>query len=61
MEMSGIADYKLTTLKKMLAGKEVSVTPTIKMLTQGLEGSSNVSDLETLFQLINLYFTSTWR
>ena len=57
MDMSGIADYKMTTLQKMLAGKEVSVTPTIKMLTQGLEGSSNVSDVETLFQLINLYFT----
>ena len=57
MDLSGIADYKLTTLKKMLAGKEVSVTPTIKMLSQGLEGSSNVSDVETLFQLINLYFT----
>ncbi|HEY3389603.1 MAG TPA: insulinase family protein, partial [Prolixibacteraceae bacterium] len=57
MDMSGIADYKLTTLQKMLAGKEVAVTPVIKMLTQGLEGSSNVSDVETLFQLINLYFT----
>ena len=57
MDMSGIADYKLTTLQKMLAGKEVSVTPVIKMLTQGLEGSSNESDVETLFQLINLYFT----
>ena len=59
MDMSGISDYKLTTLKKMLAGKEVSVTPTIKMLTQGLEGTSNISDLETLFQLINLYFTKS--
>ncbi len=57
MSMSGIADFKLTTLKKMLAGKEVSVNPTLKMLTQGLEGSSNLSDIETLFQLINLYFT----
>ncbi len=57
MDMSGIADFKLTTLQKMLAAKEVSVTPTIKMLTQGLDGSSNVSDVETLFQLINLYFT----
>ncbi len=57
MNLSGIADYKLTTLKKMLAGKEVSVAPVIKMLTQGLEGSSNVSDIETLFQLINLNFT----
>ena len=57
MNLSGIADYKLTTLKKMLAGKEVTVAPSIKMLTQGLEGSSNVSDIETLFQLINLNFT----
>lgn len=57
MNMSGIADYKLTTLTKMLAGKEVSVAPVIKMLTQGMEGSSNIADVETLFQLINLYFT----
>ncbi len=57
MDLSGIADYKLTTLQKLLSGKEISVTPVIKMLTQGLEGSSNVSDIETLFQLINLYFT----
>jgi zinc protease len=57
MDLSGIADYKLTTLRKMLAGKEVSVKPVIKMLTQGFEGSSNISDVETLFQLINLYFT----
>ena len=57
MNMSGIADYKQTTLTKMLAGKEVSVTPLIKMLTQGLEGSSNISDIETLFQLINLHFS----
>jgi zinc protease len=57
MNMSGIADYKLTTLTKMLAGKEVSVAPVIKMLTQGVEGSSNIADVETLFQLINLYFT----
>ena len=57
MDMSGIAEFKLNTLKKMLSGKEVSVTPVIKMMTQGIEGSSNVSDIETLFQLINLYFT----
>ena len=57
MDQSGIADYKLTTLQKMLAGKEVSVTPLIRMLTQGFDGSSNISDAETLFQLVNLYFT----
>jgi zinc protease len=57
MDLSGIADYNSTTLRKMLAGKVVSVTPVLKMLTQGLEGSSNVSDLETCLQAINLYFT----
>ncbi len=58
MDDSGIADFKLTTLQKMLAGKEVSVSPFINMLTQGFDGSSNISDLETLFQLVHLYFTN---
>jgi zinc protease len=57
MTLSGVGDFKLTTLNKMLANKEVSVSPFINMLTQGFDGSSNVSDAETLFQLINLYFT----
>jgi zinc protease len=57
MDLSGLADYNSTTLRKMLAGKVVNVTPMLKMLTQGLEGSSNVSDLETCLQAINLYFT----
>ena len=57
MDMSGIADFKLTTLQKMLAGKEVSVSPYINMLTQGFNGTTTVSDLETLFQLVHLYFT----
>jgi zinc protease len=57
MDESGIADFKLTALQKMLAGKEVSVSPFINMLTQGFDGTSNISDLETLFQLVNLYFT----
>ena len=57
MDMSGIGDFKLTTLQKILAGKEVSVSPVIRQLTQGFEGSSTVSDIETLFQLVNLYFT----
>ena len=56
MDKSGIADYKLTTLEKMLAGKMVSIEPEITILTQGFTGSSNISDVETLFQLINLYF-----
>ena len=56
MGTSGIAGYKFTTLQKMLAGKAVSVEPFITMLAQGFSGSSNISDVETLFQLVNLYF-----
>jgi len=58
MSLSGISDFKLTALEKMLAGKEVSVTPFINMLTEGFDGSSSVSDAETLFQLVHLYFTN---
>lgn len=58
MAMSGIADFKLTDLEKMLSGKEVSVSPFINMLTQGFDGSSSVSDIETLFELVHLYFTN---
>jgi len=58
MDMSGIADFKLTTLQKMLSGKQVSISPVLNTLTQGFNGSSNVSDIETLFQLLNLYFTN---
>jgi zinc protease len=57
MDMSGISDFKFTTLQKMLAGKEISLSPFINMLTEGFNGSSSVSDLETLFKLVNLYFT----
>jgi zinc protease len=58
MDMSGIADFKLTTLEKMLADKVVGVTPFIRMLTQGFNGSSSVADIETMLQLVNLYFTN---
>jgi zinc protease len=58
MDNSGIADFNLIALQKKLAGKEVSVSPFINMLTQGFDGTSNVSDLETLLQLVNLYFTN---
>ena len=58
IDMSGIADFNNITLQKMLTGKEISVSPTIKQLTQGFEGTSNVSDIETLFQLVHLYFTN---
>lgn len=55
---AGIAGLKKTDLDKVLAGKNVSVTPFIGHLTEGFKGETTPSDLETLFQLVYLYFTS---
>jgi zinc protease len=54
---SGIGSFSNTALKKFLTGKNVSVTPYISDLTQGVKGNVVNKDLETLFQLAYLYFT----
>ena len=54
---SGVGPYDNVALAKLLAGKRVSVSPYISELYEGLSGSSSPEDLETLFQLINLYAT----
>ncbi len=54
---SGLGPFDLTELQKKLAGKNVAVSPVIEDLYEGLKGSSTPVDLETMFQLIYLYFT----
>jgi zinc protease len=54
---SGVGDLSQIQLEKKLAGKAVSVTPRIDELFEGISGSSTPEDLETMFQLIYLYFT----
>ena len=54
---SGVAGFTQTQLKDLLAGKSVSVTPSIRELSQRIDGSASPRDLETAFQLINLYVT----
>jgi len=58
VNLSGIADFTNTQLDKKLSGKQVSVNPNIGELSEGLNGQSTVDDMETLFKLINLYFTA---
>jgi len=55
---SGVGDFDAVTLQKMLAGKIVRVSPYIGDLSEGFSGSSSPQDLETLFQLVYLDFTS---
>jgi len=55
---AGIAGLSQTDMDKYMTGKLVSVRPFIGSTTENLSGSSTPQDLETMFQLIHLYFTS---
>ncbi len=57
----GLGAMDKITLDKILAGRQVSVSPYISALMEGLTGSSSVRDLEVLFQLVHLYFTAPRR
>lgn len=52
----GIGNFEQTSLKKLLTGKEVRVSPYIGELTEGLSGNSSIQDFETLLQLTHMYF-----
>ena len=52
---SGISKFPKTKLSKMLAGKMVSVSPSIGNTTHSISGNSTPKDLETAFQLLYLY------
>ena len=54
----GVGQFGLVDLDKVLAGKAVSVSPYISSLYEGLSGSASPRDIETLFQLVYLYFTA---
>ena len=54
---SGIANLSKSGMIKAFAGKEVSVTPFINGNSEGVSGKTDPQDLETFFQLTNLYFT----
>ncbi|MDA3939914.1 MAG: insulinase family protein [Spirochaetia bacterium] len=59
--LSGLGDLGVVDLGKVLSGKMVSLSPYIGTLYEGFSGSSIPKDAETLFQLLNLYFTSVRR
>ena len=56
--VSGVGEFDAVMLQKMLAGKIVRVSPSIGELSEGFSGSAAPQDVETLFQLTYLYFTS---
>ncbi|MBU2649688.1 MAG: insulinase family protein [Bacteroidetes bacterium] len=54
---SGIAGFDLIELQKLLAGKIVNVSPYVGDMDEGFSGSCSVKELETMLQLVNLYYT----
>jgi zinc protease len=55
---AGVNNFDITTLGKMLSGKIVSVNPSIGSISEDFSGSASPKNLEELFQLTHLYFTS---
>ncbi len=58
ISQGGIGAFNQVELYKRLAGKMVGVSPFIGELQEGLAGSASPQDVETMFQLIYLYFTA---
>ncbi len=56
--LGGVGSFSMVDLQKRLAGKAAMVSPSIGELTEGMSGRASSKDLETLFQLIHLYFTT---
>ena len=54
----GVGAFTQTDLQKALAGKAASAFPGIGELTEQMFGRGSPKDLETVFQLMYLYFTS---
>ncbi len=58
---AGVGDFDIITLRKMLTGKSVRVSPSVGSKSQGISGTSSVKDMKTMFELAYLYFTSPRR
>jgi zinc protease len=54
---SGVSDFSQIQLDKLLAGKNVSISPYISETAEGISGNASPQDFETALQLIYLYFT----
>jgi len=52
-----VGNFTKVQLDKYLKGKTISVSPYISETSEGFTGSSSMEDIETLFQLVYLYFT----
>ena len=57
----GVGDFDQTTLRKMLKGKSVRISPSVGSKSQSISGGVSVKDMQTWFELAYLYFTQPRR
>ncbi|MDR2370205.1 MAG: insulinase family protein, partial [Treponema sp.] len=55
--VSGLGLYSLPDLMKKLAGRQASFSSWISEIMRGFRGSAASGDVQTLFEMLNLYFT----
>lgn len=58
IEQNGIGNFSAIDLRKVLAGKNVSIMSSIGEADESISGTSTIKDFETLMQLSYLYFTA---
>ena len=58
IKLGGVGNFSATDLPKVLAGKKVRVNPYIDTYSEGMSGQCTPKDLETMMQIIYLYFTA---
>ncbi|WP_111309631.1 M16 family metallopeptidase [Confluentibacter sediminis] len=56
ISMSGLGDFSATDLRKILAGKTANVGIELGDISESLSGTSNRKDVETMLQMVHLYF-----
>lgn len=57
INLGGVGNFSQTDLGKKLAGKKVNVYVSLGPDCEKVDGSASPEDLETMFQLVYLYFT----
>ena len=58
MEIGGLGNFSMSELRKVLAGRKLSVTPKVGLYDEYLSSSATPKDFETMLQLNYLYFTA---
>jgi zinc protease len=58
LSRGGLGNFSQTQLEKYLSDKQIGLEAYLGPLTEGLQGSASVRDMETFFQLLHLQFTA---